>query len=583
MRVNALTYPAIREFFGSKLSWAAGTGLIVVLAACLAWLIWQIQATDASIPNFRDRFESARVTEARWDNEVLSIQLGIAPNYDSVTEAARNMKVRIAELAQEAQRHASLVSLSPSVDEYRRAIEHKAWLSEQVKASYAMLRNAVSVLPNAISDSYEAPEVLRVLSNSNKRTADLITEAITSMVSFTISPTPLLHNAIQEKNAALRAAMKTMPPVLSRTIERFLVQIEVVIAERQRGNELMLQITSVPTDAAAERIQTELISLERTSGDRLQRLWGISLFLAALLVITFISFVFSLRRRFMKLNNDNRMLVQANQDVEEQLVQHAKLSALGQMVAGITHEINTPLAYVKAVFELIKERLLPEPENEMHGDVEEDLSEEARREMRDELETLLNDGLHGLEEMATLVRTMKNFSRLDKGHIEDFSVEEGIESAILIARPQLKYVADVTREFDGVPKIVGSPSQLRQVILNLIVNAVDAMAALDRRGMLTIRTRLTSLDTVQIDVCDNGPGIPEDVLGRIFDPFFTTKPVGEGTGMGLSICYRIIENHGGTITVTSKVGRGTVFTITLPRQDEKTSVLPQRIDPLVAA
>lgn len=568
-----MTYPAIREFFGSKWSWAACTGLIVLLAASLVFMIWQIQATDESVPNFRTRFESARVTEAQWDKEVLSIQLGIAPNYDAVTRAARDMTFDVAELEQKAQEHPSLASLRPFVEEYRSAIEHKAWLSEQVKASYAMLRNAVSVLPSAISDSYVAPEVLQVLPHTNKRTADLITEAITSMVSFTISPTPLLHNAIQERNASLRAAMKPMPPNLRKTIERFLVQIEVVIAERQRGNELMLQITSVPTGVAADGIQTELLHLERTSGDRLERLWGITLILSGLLAMTFAAFVFILRSRFIKLDNDNRLLVQANQDVEEQLVQSAKLSALGQMVAGITHEINTPLAYVKAVFELIKERMLPEHENEPRGEPDEDLSEENRREMRDELEMLLNDGLHGLDEMATLVRTMKNFSRLDKGHIEDFSVEEGIDSALLIARPQLKYVADVKREFDGVPTIMASPSQLRQVILNLIMNAVDAMSSVERRGTLTLRTRLTSLDTVQIDVCDNGPGIPEDILGRIFDPFFTTKAVGEGTGMGLSICYRIIENHGGTITVSSKPGRGTIFTITLPRQDEKSPTL----------
>jgi signal transduction histidine kinase len=249
-------------------------------------------------------------------------------------------------------------------------------------------------------------------------------------------------------------------------------------------------------------------------------------------------------------------------------MQSAKLSALGQMVAGITHEINTPLAYVKAVFELIKERMLVAPEKIVKDVANED-DEEAAREAREELEILLDDGLHGIEEITTLVRTMKNFSRLDKGHIESFSVEEGLESALLIARSELKYVAEVKREFDSVPQIMGSPSQIRQVLLNLVVNAVDAMTAMDRRGILTLRTRITSSDTVQIDVCDNGPGIPEDVIGKIFDPFFTTKPVGQGTGMGLSICYRIVENHGGTITVSSKPGKGTVFTITLPRQGEK--------------
>ncbi|MFB9951865.1 ATP-binding protein [Rhizobium puerariae] len=570
-----MTYPTIRELFASRRSWAACIGLIVALSACLGWLVWRIQTTDRSASDFRSRFENIRALDGRWDREILSIQLGIAPNYDAVTQAARDMKMRLAALKEMVETHASLAGLQPAIEGYANAVNDKAWLSEQVKASYAMLRNSVSVLPNAISDSYRDADVLQILPGINKRAADLITETITGMVSFTISPTPLLRDAIQGRIATTRAAMQQMPADLARTVERFLVQIEVVVEERQRGNQLMLQVTEVPTAAAADRIQAQLVALENSDAGAEERLWNFALLVSALIVLSFAAFVFALRSRFAQLDNDNRMLIQANQDVEEQLMQSAKLSALGQMVAGITHEINTPLAYVKAVFELIKERVLSEFDNKQ--------ADEESRGTHDELEVLLNDGLHGLEEMATLVRTMKNFSRLDKGHIESFSVEEGIESALLIARPQLKYVADVKREFDGVPSIMGSPSQLRQVILNLIVNAVDAMSTLDRRGTLTLRTRLTSSDTVQIDVADNGPGIPEDVLARIFDPFFTTKPVGEGTGMGLPICYRIIENHGGTITVNSKPGRGTVFTITLPRQDEKSPALPRQINPPAAA
>jgi signal transduction histidine kinase len=557
-----------KSFGASQHAWIVFIAVIAILSLGLGGLIWLTQASDNSLSDFRRQFAGLRDLESQWDREILSLQLGISPNYDAVTNTARDLKLGLANLEAQSSSDEGLTSTQPLVKSYRESVEQKAWLSEQVKASYAMLRNSVAVLPNAISDAYEHPEALKTIAGGNKRVSDLLTETITGMVSFTISPTALLRDSVEERINHTRAAAQSVSPELSDAINRFLVQIEVVIKERQRGNELMLAITAVPIEVAANRVQTELQSLEETKAGTERMLWDLTVTLAALLVLTFVAFVFVLSRRFVQLGRDNRMLQEVNENVEEQLMQSAKLSALGQMVAGITHEINTPLAYVKAVFELIKERMLVAPEKIVKDVANED-DEEAAREAREELEILLDDGLHGIEEITTLVRTMKNFSRLDKGHIESFSVEEGLESALLIARSELKYVAEVKREFDSVPQIMGSPSQIRQVLLNLVVNAVDAMTAMDRRGILTLRTRITSSDTVQIDVCDNGPGIPEDVIGKIFDPFFTTKPVGQGTGMGLSICYRIVENHGGTITVSSKPGKGTVFTITLPRQGEK--------------
>jgi signal transduction histidine kinase len=509
-----------------------------------------------------------RDLEAQWDSEILSLQLGISPNYDSVTNTARNLRLGLARLAAQSRSDEALVTLQPGVEAYRQTVEQKAWLSEQVKASYAMIRNSVAILPSAISDAYVHPEILKTIDGENKRVSDLLTETITGMVSFTISPTPLLRESVQERINKTRAASQSVSADLADAIDRFLVHIEVVIRERQRGNELMLAITSVPIEAATSRVQTDLQSLEQAKAGTVRMLWDITVVIAALLVLAFIAFAFVLSRRFVQMGRDNRMLLEVNEDVEEQLMQSAKLSALGQMVAGITHEINTPLAYVKAVFELIQERVTALPVKSVR-DIADEQDDEAVREAQEELEMLLQDGLHGIEEITTLVRTMKNFSRLDKGNIESFSVEEGLESALLIARPQLKYVADVAREFDSVPQIMCSPSQIRQVLLNLIVNAADAMATMQRRGVLTLRTRITSSDTVQIDIGDNGPGISAEDISKIFDPFFTTKPIGEGTGMGLSICYRIIENHGGTITVSSRPGKGTVFTLTLPRQDEK--------------
>ncbi|SCY90482.1 ATP-binding protein [Rhizobium sp. NFACC06-2] len=565
---------SIRDFASLKAAWIACLILILVFSASLGGLIWLLRTPDNTVPAFRDDFEAMRGLDAQWDTEILSLQLGVSPNYDAVTDAANNLKLGLQGLQSTIARQQSLSPLAADFKSYVNTVNEKSRLAEQMKASYAMLRNSMSVLPDAIADSFADPDSLKMDEPAKKRIADLVTEVITGLVSFSTSPSPLLRETVMARIETARRASRRVSPNLQRSLERFLLQVEVAAKERQRGNDLILSMSSIPTDSAADRVQNKIQLLEAEQADRYKLLWYATALLCLPLSLSIISLLFVLRQNYIKVGEDNKVLQQANHDVEERLLQSAKLTALGQMVAGITHEINTPLAYVKAVFEVIKERLTSDPEIAVGAQVGE--KDEALREKREEMQLLLEDGLHGIEEITTLVKTMKNFSRLDKGHIESFSVEEGIESALLIAKPQLKYVADIRREFDFVPPIMGSPSQLRQVLLNLIVNAADAMAESGRRGTLTLRTRITSSDTVEIDVCDDGPGMTEEQITKIFDPFYTTKAVGKGTGMGLSICYRIIENHGGTITVNSKLGKGAVFTITLPRQDDKYSdFIPQ--------
>ncbi|HEY9345485.1 MAG TPA: ATP-binding protein, partial [Inquilinus sp.] len=278
-----------------------------------------------------------------------------------------------------------------------------------------------------------------------------------------------------------------------------------------------------------------------------------------------------LRRHYRQLNQDKSALQQANQDVQSQLIQSSKLSAMGQMVAGITHEINTPLAYVKAVFCLIRDQMA-----EMHvgrtaaSGIIAELRPAGADALPDdqigELNMLIDEGLHGLEEITNLIITMKNFSRLDKGRLEYIDIEEALDGAALIARSEVKYIADTVKDYGKIPKIHASATQLKQVFLNLINNAAHAMADQPSRGKLTLRTRAESEDAIRIEIEDSGTGIPADILPRIFDPFFTTKDVGKGTGMGLSICYRIIQTHGGTISARSQPGVGTTFIIILPHR-----------------
>ena len=264
------------------------------------------------------------------------------------------------------------------------------------------------------------------------------------------------------------------------------------------------------------------------------------------------------------------------------LVQSEKMASLGQMVAGIAHEINTPLGYVQnnvaigqelfqqvqsmiAGYEVLVDNLLDEQATEEQIAVQMQQVAERRadvnvQEMLGEMQGLMGDSLYGIAQISELVLNLKNFSRMDAAATEAVSLNECIQSALNIGRNVLKDGVKVIKEFGDLPKITCAPSQLNQVFLNLFTNAAQAM---EGQGNLHIKT-WSGEGNVHVSVADNGKGIPEEILARIFDPFFTTKPVGEGTGLGLAITHQIIQKHGGEIHVDSRVGEGTKFHIKLP-------------------
>ncbi|HQV22479.1 MAG TPA: ATP-binding protein, partial [Agitococcus sp.] len=178
-----------------------------------------------------------------------------------------------------------------------------------------------------------------------------------------------------------------------------------------------------------------------------------------------------------------------------------------------------------------------------------------------DLDGLFNDTFYGVEQISELVMGLKDFSRLDQAVTDNVSLNDCIESALLIARNTLKYKVEVLKRLEDLPYIRCTASQINQVLLNLFTNAAQAI---EDKGYLLIKT-WTDEQQVYVSVQDTGKGIAPQHLAKIFDPFFTTKPVGQGTGLGLSISYKIIQQHGGTIRVVSQVGKGTRFVIALPR------------------
>jgi len=257
------------------------------------------------------------------------------------------------------------------------------------------------------------------------------------------------------------------------------------------------------------------------------------------------------------------------QRLQAQIVHSEKMASVGQLSAGIAHELNNPAGFIYGNMDLLKGRLahvqelltaydsvpLPPDVAPLIKAVKIRISYE---ELLSDLDSMISDCIEGAERIRDVVQNLRLFSRLDEAALKRVDLHEGIESTIRLL--SLYYSSGrliLHRDYGDLPLVNCYASQLNQVWMNLLVNAAQAVSG---KGAVTIKTRREG-NCVEVAITDSGCGVPREQLSRIFDPFYTTKPVGEGTGLGLSISYGIIERHGGTITVESAVGKGTTFTI----------------------
>jgi len=277
------------------------------------------------------------------------------------------------------------------------------------------------------------------------------------------------------------------------------------------------------------------------------------------------------QRRIGELQTANQKLEEA----QDQLLQAEKMASIGQLAAGVAHEINNPVGYVSSnigALERYVNDLLPildacdRLDGSLDGSAPELLALRAAKGkvnlayLREDLQDLLAESKEGLERVRKIVLDLKTFSHVDQAdwHISD--LHQGLESTLNIVWNELKYKAEVVKEYGALPEIECIPSQLNQVFMNLFVNAAQAI---EDHGTITIRTGQEG-EQVWVEVSDSGKGIAPEHLNRIFDPFFTTKPVGKGTGLGLSLSYGIVKKHHGAIEVRSELGQGTTFRVRLP-------------------
>ena len=280
------------------------------------------------------------------------------------------------------------------------------------------------------------------------------------------------------------------------------------------------------------------------------------------------------------LKERNAELVTANQALattHQQLLQTEKLASIGQLAAGVAHEINNPVGFVSANLSTLRQyvgsllTLLDTCEQTLNAALPADCEAlqacaAARRVadvdfVREDIVALLDESCEGLDRVRKIVQDLRDFSRAGSDDTwQSASLERGLEATANIALTDMKHRVTLVRDYAGIAPIECLPSQLNQVFLNLIVNAGQAIA---ERGTITLRTGQDA-DGVWVEVADTGCGIPDDHLGRLFDPFFTTKPVGQGTGLGLALSYGIVEKHGGRITVNSVPGEGATFRVSIP-------------------
>jgi len=278
---------------------------------------------------------------------------------------------------------------------------------------------------------------------------------------------------------------------------------------------------------------------------------------------------------------DHQKSEESLKTMQAQIIQQEKMASIGQLAAGVAHEINNPMGFITSNLNSLgkyAERLdtyIAALQQSLYGCPHHPGLDELDR-LRQKLKVdyiisdvtqLVAESLDGANRVRRIVQDLKSFSRLDQAESSRINLNECLDTTINIAWNELKYIATLEREFGELPMIVCNPQQLNQVFLNLLVNAAQAM---DKPGIITVRT-WAEPGWVCVAVGDTGKGMTEEVRNRLFEPFFTTKAAGSGTGLGLSISADIVRKHHGDIQVVSEPGKGSTFTVRLPVETEKVS------------
>jgi len=559
------------------------------LVAALIYLYDKTQAVDLRERNeVLGMLRELKEIDGRWDVDVLRARLELGASElppINRTIAARKALQGLAEAAQ----RTSSPALDASLPELTKAILQKAELVEKFKAENAGAKAALQAL---LKDAAE----LQAQAVEQKPRAPVLDAAVSHLLATVPQYYWLAQDAqrtgVETATGELQSAAAALPDAAREKAAQIRSAGEALLKHKPAEHELFTRLAFLTSGPRLDALTFSFgRELEATLEDKERfRVYLIAYAGALLILLAYLGARVKAANQTLELRVQERTreLSQALQHLKEsesQLFQAEKMASLGQMVAGVVHEINTPLAYVKNSLGTVAEKLPdlrvaiercenllallkaggkvdPGELNRQFAAASAQLAQLRQQHVMDELGGLVKDGLYGTGQMAEIVGNLKDFSRLDRSKVTSFNLNEGLNSTLLLAKYSLKSVT-VNKRFADIPAIVCSPSQVNQVFLNLITNATQAMEA--GRGVLTLTTHIDG-GGVAVEVADSGKGIAPEVLPKIFDPFFSTKEIGKGTGLGLSISYKIVQQHGGRIDVKSQVGLGTTFTVWLPLQ-----------------
>lgn len=555
---------------------------------------YQYQLPDVEFMgrDFNERLLKIDSLDSSVSEYALRSRVGLDNNYDMLVRATKLLDRSIDELKATYFNDAKMQGtiLGTKFTGFENELETKNDLIESFKSHNSVLRNSEKYAPLVGRELMLAAE-----NQGLPAIAKLYGEVVLAVLEYARPGQPLNAGSLRELlNKIPDTENQLSPEYLSKIIE-LANHIGTVIEEKEQTDVYLGKALTSTTDTQLEELSLSWSSwLAEINIQRQNFIYAVMAYIAMLLLFTgYIAL--KLRGLYVSLDGEvaqrtaevKKVYEDLNQS-EKQLMQSEKMASLGQLVAGVAHEINTPLGYItcnldtvrlnvnelKAILnssKLLSEVVTQKPLNTKKlGEVIK-THIKAYREIRQHntfggIEELLNDSSYGLNEISQLVTSLKDFSRLDSSNTSEVAVHSGLDATLKICSSQIAEREIVKSYADDLPNIECVPAQLNQVFMNILINA--AQATDNKGGKIVIETQ-TNKDGIEIIFKDNGQGMDEETCSRMFDPFFTTKDVDEGTGLGMSISYKIIRSHGGDISVQSEPGEGTEITVSLPKTQEQ--------------
>lgn len=569
---------------------------ILMALAVLGFLVVKTQAPPQDLNLHIDQISKiSRLQQrnAEFDSEISKARLVLDSEPTALIQAQKKFQEEVTAFSEGSNvLSAASASVNNALNDYFQAERQKEQLMQDYpdqlhdfSSKFHELREQSDQLLSTLSVSQHA--------NTRKQLMSLMVEATTYCIQAVPTNGEYLDRLTQELpgsdggDASLRGKL-----------QRLASGVQMVRAAKDNLQAKSAQLLAVPVAGTLQKLLNEYYANYGAQESSISRYRLLLAIYASALLLVFAIVGWRLRYSYRELDKSNAQLQDINAHLEEsvqartrelskalgdlrlqqaQLVQSEKMASLGQMVAGVAHEINTPLGYARSNVETVKEsaagmRSLIQSYEEAIKNPATHMSTllEARsrwnpEESLEEIDVLLGDADHGLQQIAELVMGLKDFSRVDRSMTELFDLNDGLDVALKICQNQFKHRIQIEKDYGELPRIPCAPSQLNQVFLNIINNAAQAI---DGEGTIKLSTRDTG-DNVEIRIADNGCGMDAQTQAHIFEPFFTTKDIGQGTGLGLSIVFRIIEDHRGSIGVHSAPEEGTEFLITLPKRSDR--------------